>query len=138
MPLQLKVNEEYARRFQHNKEREELHRLKEKHPEAYARLELGAAAGGDSETEESDDEDEDMGEIPEVTGARGRGRKGGTAAGLGSAVRKVTWPVHLSQSVRFSRLFGRSATGTRASTTRVPSSTRICPRRRTRGTRGAW
>eukprot|EP00775_Hariotina_reticulata_P002953 gene2953-3238_t len=84
----IRVNEEYARRFEHNKRREELHRLQEKHPELAARLTRKvateainaarpskarvAAAGagtaganrrfaddGDEESEEADDEDED-------------------------------------------------------------------------------
>ncbi|KAK4224139.1 KRI1-like family C-terminal-domain-containing protein [Podospora fimiseda] len=46
--LGLKVNEEYARRFEHNKKREELHRLQEKY-----------GANGDEESEPSTDESED-------------------------------------------------------------------------------
>ena len=47
----LKINEEYARRFEHNKKREELHRLQEKY---------GASGGQDEESESSsDDESED-------------------------------------------------------------------------------
>ncbi|KAL2128676.1 hypothetical protein VTI74DRAFT_8850 [Chaetomium olivicolor] len=44
---ELKINEEYARRFEHNKKREELHRLQEKYK-----------AGGDAEEDESSSEDE--------------------------------------------------------------------------------
>ncbi|KAK3898454.1 KRI1-like family C-terminal-domain-containing protein [Staphylotrichum tortipilum] len=49
---QLKINEEYARRFEHNKKREDLHRLQEKY---------GPGAGGANEESESssDDESED-------------------------------------------------------------------------------
>ncbi|KAK3301930.1 KRI1-like family C-terminal-domain-containing protein [Chaetomium strumarium] len=50
-PAELKINEEYARRFEHNKKREELHRLQEKYK---------AAGGEDEESEESsEDETED-------------------------------------------------------------------------------
>ncbi|KAK4115193.1 hypothetical protein N656DRAFT_776280 [Canariomyces notabilis] len=50
-PSQLKINEEYARRFEHNKKREELHRLQEKYK---------SADGGDLESESSsEDESED-------------------------------------------------------------------------------
>ncbi|KAK4163438.1 KRI1-like family C-terminal-domain-containing protein [Cladorrhinum sp. PSN259] len=47
--LGLKVNEEYARRFEHNKKREELHRLQEKY----------GANGDDEDSESSTDESED-------------------------------------------------------------------------------
>jgi protein KRI1 len=47
----LKVNEEFAKRFEHNKKREELHRLQEKYGK-------GKDAGSDSESS-SDDETED-------------------------------------------------------------------------------
>ncbi|KAK3322566.1 KRI1-like family C-terminal-domain-containing protein [Apodospora peruviana] len=48
---ELKINEEYARRFEHNKKREELHKLEEKYK----------SKGGDAEESEesSSDEDED-------------------------------------------------------------------------------
>ncbi|KAK4235453.1 KRI1-like family C-terminal-domain-containing protein [Achaetomium macrosporum] len=50
-PAELKINEEYARRFEHNKKREELHRLQEKYK---------ATGGEDEESEESsEDETED-------------------------------------------------------------------------------
>jgi protein KRI1 len=50
-PAELKINEEYARRFEHNKKREELHRLQEKYK---------ATGGEDGESEESsEDETED-------------------------------------------------------------------------------
>ncbi|KAL2021042.1 hypothetical protein VTK56DRAFT_7697 [Thermocarpiscus australiensis] len=49
--VQLKINEEYARRFEHNKKREELHRLQEKYK---------SADGEDLESESSsEDESED-------------------------------------------------------------------------------
>lgn len=70
----IKVNEEYARRFEYNKRREELHRLQEKHPELAARLAAKAASGAaraarqngavddeeDSEDSSSDDDEEDL------------------------------------------------------------------------------
>jgi protein KRI1 len=46
----LKINEEFARRFEHNKKREELHRLQEKYK---------GDEGGDKESESSSDESED-------------------------------------------------------------------------------
>ena len=48
---QLKVNEEFARRFTHNKKREDLHRLED--------LKKRGLAGSDSDDSESEDEDED-------------------------------------------------------------------------------
>ena len=36
--LGIKVNKEYAARFEHNKEREELHKLQARHPEMAARI----------------------------------------------------------------------------------------------------
>lgn len=36
--LGIKVNKDYAARFEHNKEREELHRLQAKHPAMAARI----------------------------------------------------------------------------------------------------
>ena len=50
-----KINEQYAKRFEHNKKREEFQRLQEKHPELARRLASGE--GSDSE-EESTSEDE--------------------------------------------------------------------------------
>ncbi|KAL1868662.1 hypothetical protein VTK73DRAFT_3578 [Phialemonium thermophilum] len=54
--VELKINEEYARRFEHNKKREELHRLEEKYKSAKTK-----EANGDSgsETDSSEDETED-------------------------------------------------------------------------------
>ncbi|AEO69501.1 e2eba56e-2951-4c5e-b346-0edc1276eb21 [Thermothielavioides terrestris] len=46
--VELKINEEYARRFEHNKKREELHRLQEKYK----------STGGADEASESSSEDE--------------------------------------------------------------------------------
>ncbi|QDZ22192.1 KRR1 interacting protein 1 [Chloropicon primus] len=55
-----KVNEEYARRFEHNKRREEMHRLQEKHPELAARLARGGGdLGEEDETSTSEDESGD-------------------------------------------------------------------------------
>ncbi|WIA17436.1 hypothetical protein OEZ85_014286 [Tetradesmus obliquus] len=61
------VNEQFAKRFEHNKKREELHRLQEKHPELAARLARKAAAetaraarqAGGSAAAAYEDEDED-------------------------------------------------------------------------------
>jgi len=54
---QLKVNEEYARRFEHNKKREELHRLEEKYK---SKKPNGATDGGlGSDSDSSSDETED-------------------------------------------------------------------------------
>lgn len=55
--------------MQHNKKREELHRLKEKYPEVAARLEAKAAGGIDSD-DESTSEEEDEGIIPDKTEAQ--------------------------------------------------------------------
>lgn len=66
---QLNVNQEFAKRFEHNKKREELHRLKEKYPEVAARMEARAAGGIDSE-DESTSEEEDDGIIPDKTEAQ--------------------------------------------------------------------
>jgi protein KRI1 len=48
---ELKINEEYARRFEHNKKREELHRLQEKYKPG--------AGGGEESESSSEDESED-------------------------------------------------------------------------------
>ena len=45
-PGELRVNAGYARKFEHNKRRAELHRLRERHPAAAARLERELARGG--------------------------------------------------------------------------------------------
>jgi len=52
------VNENYAKRFTHNKQREDLHRLQE--------LKKKGMAGADSDDSESEDEDED-GKLPAKT-----------------------------------------------------------------------
>lgn len=52
----LKVNEEYAKRFEHNKKREELHRLQEKYGKG---KDAAAGSGSDSGSSSSDDETED-------------------------------------------------------------------------------
>ncbi|KAI9736606.1 MAG: KRRI-Interacting protein 1 [Cirrosporium novae-zelandiae] len=51
----LKVNEEYAKRFEHNKKREELHRLEEK----YKKQGKGGDEGDENDGSSSDSEDED-------------------------------------------------------------------------------
>ncbi|WPT16271.1 Protein kri1 [Picochlorum sp. SENEW3] len=64
----LKINTEFARRFEHNKKREELHRLKEKFPEQAARLEAkGVSALMNDEESSSSSEEEDDGVIPQKT-----------------------------------------------------------------------
>ncbi|KAL1835402.1 hypothetical protein VTJ49DRAFT_6812 [Mycothermus thermophilus] len=50
---QLKINEEYARRFEHNKKREELHRLQEKYKNANGE-DLESESSSESETEDDD------------------------------------------------------------------------------------
>lgn len=52
------MNENYAKRFTHNKQREDLHRLQE--------LKKRGMAGSDSDNSESEDEDED-GKLPAKT-----------------------------------------------------------------------
>lgn len=51
--VQLKINEEYARRFEHNKKREELHRLQEKYKSANGEIPESESS---SEDETEDDE----------------------------------------------------------------------------------
>ncbi len=56
----LRVNESFAKRFEHNKKREELHRLKEKFPEQARRLEargVGALLADESSSSSEDEED---------------------------------------------------------------------------------
>ncbi|KAL2123940.1 hypothetical protein VTJ04DRAFT_305 [Mycothermus thermophilus] len=50
--IQLKINEEYARRFEHNKKREELHRLQEKYKTNG--LDVESESSSESETEDDD------------------------------------------------------------------------------------
>ncbi|KAM7191396.1 KRI1-like family C-terminal domain containing protein [Naviculisporaceae sp. PSN 640] len=50
---ELKINEEYARRFEHNKKREELHRLEEK----YKSKDGGIDESDESSTDESEDDE---------------------------------------------------------------------------------
>ena len=50
-PGELRVNAGYARKFEHNKRRAELHRLRERHPAAAARLERELARGGGGDEE---------------------------------------------------------------------------------------
>ncbi|KAL6754712.1 hypothetical protein V8C86DRAFT_312002 [Haematococcus lacustris] len=77
-PPALAVNTSYAKRFEHNKKREELHRLQAKHPELARKLEQqalragGRVAGAEGDTSEdsSSDEEEDDGAIPESTEAK--------------------------------------------------------------------
>ncbi|KAK9788131.1 hypothetical protein WJX73_002256 [Symbiochloris irregularis] len=65
--LQFGFNKEFAARLEHNKKREELHRLKEKHPELAARLERQdrqvqpELSGSQTSEEESSEDEEDEG-----------------------------------------------------------------------------
>ncbi|KAG2501152.1 hypothetical protein HYH03_000967 [Edaphochlamys debaryana] len=78
----IRVNKDFAARFEHNKRREELHRLQAKYPEEAAKLarkmarEDAIAAGKAPPPRHEDDEDsseyesEDDGQIPEETEAK--------------------------------------------------------------------
>eukprot|EP00892_Ulva_mutabilis_P001580 jgi/Ulvmu1/11422/UM075_0086.1 len=59
----LRVNEDYAKRFEYNKKRAELHRLQEKHPEVAARIQARGLGGDDGEDESSTSEEEDEGQL---------------------------------------------------------------------------
>ncbi|KIY92930.1 hypothetical protein MNEG_15033 [Monoraphidium neglectum] len=87
----IKVNEDFAKRFEHNKRREELHRLQEKHPHMAAKLadkfakqagkqqpggqkqqqqQNGGGGGGGNDGSDEDDsasEDDDEEEPPDDT-----------------------------------------------------------------------
>ncbi|GAX72819.1 hypothetical protein CEUSTIGMA_g274.t1 [Chlamydomonas eustigma] len=70
--LTIKINESYAKKFEHNKQREELHRLQEKHPELRGQNHVAFKRRSDQDLDEADgeessSEDEDLGEIPEDT-----------------------------------------------------------------------
>ncbi|GLC34476.1 hypothetical protein PLESTB_001257000 [Pleodorina starrii] len=76
----IRVNKEFAARFEHNKRREELHRLQSKYPEEAEKLarkiarEAAKAAGEElpprEDGDSSDDEEEDDGDIPEEVEAK--------------------------------------------------------------------
>ncbi|KXZ47073.1 hypothetical protein GPECTOR_38g310 [Gonium pectorale] len=79
--LAIRVNKAYAARFEHNKRREELHRLQSKYPEEAEKLarkiarEAAKAAGEelpprDENDDDSSSEEEDDGEIPIDTEAK--------------------------------------------------------------------
>uniref|UniRef100_A0A7S3VJ15 Kri1-like C-terminal domain-containing protein n=1 Tax=Dunaliella tertiolecta TaxID=3047 RepID=A0A7S3VJ15_DUNTE len=68
--LQLKVNKEFAARFEHNKKREELHRLQAKHPEIAAKVAAKQDVADGEDEDSSSSEDEDDGYIPEDTERR--------------------------------------------------------------------
>ncbi|KAI0554260.1 KRI1-like family C-terminal-domain-containing protein [Xylaria curta] len=55
----IKINDEFARRFEHNKKREELHRLEEKYKSKQANRNSSKDNGDDEEDESSSDETED-------------------------------------------------------------------------------
>lgn len=56
----IKINEAYAKRFAHNKQREALHRLQELKKQ-------GHVAGSESDSESSDEDEDEYGLIPEST-----------------------------------------------------------------------
>ncbi|KAK4508771.1 hypothetical protein PRZ48_002510 [Zasmidium cellare] len=57
--VKLNINEEYAKRFEHNKKREEKHQLEEKYKNEFKRKRVGSdeESEGDSEDDESEDDD---------------------------------------------------------------------------------
>ncbi|EON63489.1 hypothetical protein W97_02717 [Coniosporium apollinis CBS 100218] len=58
--VSLRINEEYARRFEHNKKREERHRLEEKHGKtSLAKEDDGGASGSDESSSEDESEDDE-------------------------------------------------------------------------------
>ncbi|KAK7246155.1 hypothetical protein RIF29_41015 [Crotalaria pallida] len=60
----IKINEEYARRFEHNKRREDLHRFEElKKKGVISSPSSSRSEGDESESESSDDDDDDDDEI---------------------------------------------------------------------------
>lgn len=63
----LRVNESFARRFEHNKKREELHRLKEKFPEQARRLDERGAGALLGDVSSSSSEDEEDGYVSQKT-----------------------------------------------------------------------
>jgi len=69
-PVNFTVNADFAKRFEHNKKRAELHRLQEKYPELASKIERQATRNDDNEDEESStSEEEDEGEIADETNA---------------------------------------------------------------------
>mmetsp|Transcript_26745 Transcript_26745/g.87736 ORF Transcript_26745/g.87736 Transcript_26745/m.87736 type:complete len:677 (+) Transcript_26745:41-2071(+) len=61
--LDFRVNKDFARRFEHNKKREELDRLKAKHPD------IAAANLGEASDSEEEDDEEDAEEAPQFDAA---------------------------------------------------------------------
>merc|ERR1712093_292136 len=57
--LEFKINQDYAKRFEHNKKREELHRLEEKYQDSARKLKSQYGDKYDEDSESSDDEEED-------------------------------------------------------------------------------
>ncbi|KAH7418198.1 KRI1-like family C-terminal-domain-containing protein [Cadophora sp. MPI-SDFR-AT-0126] len=57
--LELRINQDYARRFEHNKKREELHRLEEKYQDSARKSKSQYGDKYDEDSESSDDEEED-------------------------------------------------------------------------------
>ena len=58
----LKINAQYAKRFEHNKRREEFQRLQEKHPELAARLARGGGESGDASEEDTSTSEDESGD----------------------------------------------------------------------------
>ncbi|KAI3634652.1 hypothetical protein MIR68_007033 [Amoeboaphelidium protococcarum] len=56
----LNVNEDYAKRFNYNKQREELHRLKDKYGSGDDQYQLGDGDSNDSSSEDEDEDDDAM------------------------------------------------------------------------------
>ncbi|KAI3638320.1 hypothetical protein MIR68_003931 [Amoeboaphelidium protococcarum] len=56
----LNVNEDYAKRFNYNKQREELHRLKDKYGGGDDQYQLGDGDSNDSSSEDEDEDDDAM------------------------------------------------------------------------------
>ncbi|PVH85115.1 Krr1-domain-containing protein [Cadophora sp. DSE1049] len=57
--LEFRINQDYARRFEHNKKREELQRLEEKYQESARKSKSQYGDKYDEDSESSDDEEED-------------------------------------------------------------------------------
>ncbi|KAG4437042.1 hypothetical protein IFR05_007478 [Cadophora sp. M221] len=57
--LEFKINQDYAKRFEHNKKREELQRLEEKYQDSTKKLKGQYGDKYDEDSESSDDEEED-------------------------------------------------------------------------------
>ncbi|KAI2642897.1 KRI1-like family C-terminal-domain-containing protein [Xylaria nigripes] len=56
--VDLKINDEYAKRFEHNKKREEIHRLEEKYKSEKAKGNFSKSKDGDDDEDDDDSSDE--------------------------------------------------------------------------------